>query len=206
MPLIHPTVHLAQPTLVTRPFHREGWVYEEKVDGYRMVAYKSAGKVKLISRNGRDHSQRFAGIAEAIRLIPEATLVLDGEVAIYDQRLVSRFEWMRHHAPPELATPPLFMAFDCVRIERKDLRPNPLYVRRNILEELLYKQDQVLPVRRLADDGLKAWQQVLEGGWEGYVAKDPQSPYVGGRTLKWLKVKQRHYRVEERGWDSRNKS
>src|SRR5579864_6015078 len=116
-----------------------------------MVAYKSAGKVTLISRNGRDHTQRFAGIAEAIRLIPEATLVLDGEVAIYDQRLVSRFEWMRHHAPPELATPPLFMAFDCLRIERKDLRPNPLYVRRNILEEL----------RRLADDGFKAWQQVL---------------------------------------------
>jgi len=148
-----------------------------------MTAYKSGGKVSLISRNGRDHTQRFAGIAEAIRLIPESTLTLDGEVAIYDQRLVSRFEWMRHHAPPELATPPLFMAFDCLCIERKDLRPNPLYVRRNILEELLYKQDQVLPVRRLADDGLKAWQQVLDGGWEGYVAKDPQSPYVGGRTL-----------------------
>ena len=64
----------------------------------------------------------------------------------------------------------------------------------------------MLPVRRLADDGLKAWQQVMEGGWEGYVAKDPQSSYVGGRTLKWLKVKQRDYRVEERGWDSRNKS
>lgn len=120
---------------------------------------------------------------------------LDGEVAIYDQRFVSRFEWMRHHAPPELATPPLFMALDCLRIERKDLRPNPLYVRRNSLEELLYKQDQVLPVRRLADDGFKAWQQVLEGGWEAYVAKGPQSSYVGGRTLKWPKVKQRDYRT-----------
>ena len=45
---------------------------------------------------------------------------------------------------------------------------------------------------------------VRKGG--GYVAKDPASPYVGGRTLKWLKVKQRDYRDEERGWDSRNKS
>jgi ATP-dependent DNA ligase len=59
----------------------------------------------------------------------------------------------------------------------------------------------VLPVRRLADDGLKAWQQVIERGYEGLVAKDPASPYVGGRTLKWLKVKQPHYREGERGWE-----
>ena len=53
---------------------------------------------------------------------------------------------------------------------------------------------------------LKAWQQVLEHGHEGLVAKDPASPYVGGRTLKWrLKVKQLEYRVEERGWDPGNK-
>ncbi len=41
----------------------------------------------------------------------------------------------------------------------------------------------------------KAWQQVVEYGWEGLVAKDPASRYVGGRTLRWLKVKQRDYRV-----------
>ncbi len=64
----------------------------------------------------------------------------------------------------------------------------------------------MLPVRRLSDDGLKAWQQVMDKGYEGFVAKDSASPYVGGRTLKWLKVKQSDYRVEERGWDPRNKS
>ena len=61
----------------------------------------------------------------------------------------------------------------------------------------------LLPVRRLADHGLKAWQEVLEHNYEGLVAKDPASPYVGGRTLKWLKVKQSEYRVEERGWGTR---
>lgn len=49
------------------------------------------------------------------------------------------------------------------------------------------------------DHGLKAWQQVLEHGWEGLVAKDPESPYVGGRSLKWFKVKQPRYREVERG-------
>jgi ATP-dependent DNA ligase len=75
-----------------------------------------------------------------------------------------------------------------------------------VIEDVLDEQDRVLPVRRLADDGLKAWQQVIEHGYEGLVARDPASPYVGGRTLKWLKVKQRDYRVEERRWDSRDKS
>jgi ATP-dependent DNA ligase len=42
--------------------------------------------------------------------------------------------------------------------------------------------------------------EVLERGFEGLVAKDPASPYVGGRTLKWLKAKQPHYREGERGW------
>jgi bifunctional non-homologous end joining protein LigD len=171
------------------------------VDGYRMLAYKDGSSIKLVSRNGRDHSSRFPGLVAALRKLDAATLVLDGEVAIYDWSLISRFEWLRHRSTPEVATPPLFMAFDCLYVRGKDLRPQPLYVRRNVIEDVLDGQELLLPVRRLADDGIKAWRQVLGHGWEGLVAKDPGSPYAGGRTLKWLKVKQRDYRVRDRGWD-----
>jgi len=58
-------------------------------------------------------------------------------------------------------------------------------------------------VRLQADDGLKAWQKVIERGYEGLVAKDPTSSYVGGRSLKWLKVKQPKYREGERGWETK---
>ena len=57
----------------------------------------------------------------------------------------------------------------------------------------------ILPA--LADDGLTAWAEVLERGYEGLVAKDPASPYVGGRTLDWLKEKQLHYREGDHGWE-----
>jgi len=194
-----------QPTLVPRPVHHEGWVYEEKVDGWRILAHKVAGTVRLVSRNGLDHTRRFPELVAALRAL-DGSLILDGEVAVYDAQLVSQFEWLRHASPPDLSTPPLFMVFDCLYARNKDLRKQPLYVRRNVIEDVLDEQDMVLPVRRLSDDGLKAWQEVLARGYEGLVAKDPQSPYVGGRTLKWLKVKQREYRVEERGWDPRNKS
>ena len=61
-------------------------------------------------------------------------------------------------------------------------------------------------MQRLSSNGLKAWAQAVHRGYEGLVAKDPRSPYVSERTLKWFKVKQRDYRIEGRGWDSRNKS
>jgi len=48
--------------------------------------------------------------------------------------------------------------------------------------------------------GFKAWEEAVSRRYEGIVAKDPESPYVAGRTLKWLKVKQKEYRVEERGF------
>ena len=47
------------PTRVREPFHRDGWVYEEKVDGWRVLAYKNVSGVRLISRNGRDLTRRF---------------------------------------------------------------------------------------------------------------------------------------------------
>jgi bifunctional non-homologous end joining protein LigD len=54
------------PTLVRPPFHRDGWVYEEKVDGWRMLAYKDGSCVRLISRNAVDHTSRFRELAAAI--------------------------------------------------------------------------------------------------------------------------------------------
>jgi bifunctional non-homologous end joining protein LigD len=93
------------PTLVREPFHRDGWVFEEKVDGYRMLAYKEGDVLRLIRRNGVDHTRRFAGIAAAIAKLSARTVVLDGEIAIYDDQLRSRFDWLREPDPHAVATP-----------------------------------------------------------------------------------------------------
>lgn len=142
------------------------------------------------------HNKLVAGIAT----LRPSTLILDGEVCIFDRQLMSRFEWLRHGKPVDVATPPMFMAFDCLHAAGRELRPLHLRSRREWLEDLLTDQSLVLPARRLAADGLKAWEQVLEHGYEGLVAKDLSSPYVGRRTLKWLKVKQPKYREVERGF------
>jgi bifunctional non-homologous end joining protein LigD len=191
---------LMHATQVARPFHTPGWVYEEKYDGWRMLAVKEAGGVRLVSRQGRDHTKRFHAIAEALAALKPTTLTLDGEVAVFDADLVSRFEWLRHINHGDLATAPLFMAFDLLHLGEKDYTHEPLKVRRRALEKLVKSETLILPARRLSPNGFAAWAEVLHRGYEGMVAKDPESPYVAGRTLRWVKVKQPDYRIGERGW------
>jgi bifunctional non-homologous end joining protein LigD len=188
------------PTLLPRPFHHDGWIYEEKVDGYRMVVYKDDDGVRLISRNGRDHSRRFPELVKALGGLKPKSFILDGEVAVFDKGLISRFEWLRGRPKDESATLPVYIAFDILELAGRDARDRPLKQRRRVLERLVWHHSMIFPARRLADDGLKAWQEAIARGYEGIVAKDPESRYVPGRTLKWLKVKQKDYRVEERGF------
>ena len=195
-----PSVTLMHPTQIPQPFHRAGWVYEEKYDGFRMVAYKYGKAVQLVSRAGTEHTRRFPELVAAIQTLPAFSLILDGEVCRFDDRLISRFEWLHRRPKDETATPPVFVAFDCLYARRKDLRDRPLRVRRRVLEAEIASEHFVLPARRLETDGLAAWAEVLARGYEGLVAKDPASPYDGGRTLKWLKVKVAKYREGERGF------
>ena len=188
------------PTLLPRPVHHEGWIYEEKIDGYRMVASKSDGAVRLISRQGKDFTRRFPELVKVLAGLKPKTFTLDGEVAVFDKDLVSRFEWLRGRTEDEPATLPVYICFDILELDGRDLRPQPLRQRRRVLERLVSNHAWVFPARRLAPNGFKAWEEAVARGYEGIVAKDPESTYVAGRTLKWLKVKQKDYRVEERGF------
>jgi bifunctional non-homologous end joining protein LigD len=170
------------------------------VDGYRIVAHKADDAVIIMSRQGKDHTSRFPDLAKALASLPAHPFTLDGEVAVYDRAHISRFEWLRARPKDGRATLPVYMVFDVLELDGKDWRPEPLWKRRRVLEELVAQERQILPVRRLSSNGLKAWAQAVHKGYEGMVGKDPESPYVGGRTLKWLKVKVPKYREEERGF------
>ena len=185
------------PTQVREPFHRDGWVFEEKVDGWRMLAYKDGERVYLVSRSGRNHTRHFAGIAAAVAALSARSLVLDGEVAIYDEQLRSRFDWLREADAGAVATPPVLMAFDLLHQDGREFTGRPLRERRVRLEEAIAGSEFVLPVRRLAQNGFEAWAEVIARDFEGLVAKDEVSLYEAGPTRRWLKVKQKGWTVEE---------
>jgi bifunctional non-homologous end joining protein LigD len=143
------------------------------------------------SRDGRDHTRRFADLATAVAKLSARTLALAGEVATNDQQLRSLFDWLREPDPDAVASPPLFMAFDLLYHDGRDLTGRPFHDRRARLEDIVVGSELIFPVRRLAANGLEAWKQVVERGYEGYVAKDEASGYEGGATRRWLKVKQK---------------
>jgi bifunctional non-homologous end joining protein LigD len=171
-------------TLVSAPFHRRGWVYEEKYDGYRILAYKEGQDVTLYSRNAKDRTDTFSEVARAIETLPDRTLLLDGEVVAFDRKLVSRFQLLQQGNVAYI-----YAVFDCLYRNGRDLRNEALPVRRNELEEAIGDTDHLIASRRLDSNGRRAYETAKRKGWEGIVAKDESSPYIEGRTTKWLKVK-----------------
>jgi bifunctional non-homologous end joining protein LigD len=171
-------------TLVDEPFHRAGWVYEEKYDGYRILAYKEGPRVTLLSRNGKDHTETFADVARAVGTLRDRALLLDGEVVAFDRHLVSRFQLLQ-----EGETPLVYAVFDCLYRGGKDLRGEALPVRRAALEAAIGHTDRLLASRRLSADGRKAFALAGKKGFEGMVGKNPAAPYREGRSTEWLKVK-----------------
>src|SRR6202035_5785494 len=76
-------------TLVDEPFHRPGWVYEEKYDGYRILGYKEGARVTLLSRNAKSRTSTFATVAAALGRLRDRTLLFGGEVVAFDRKGVS---------------------------------------------------------------------------------------------------------------------
>jgi bifunctional non-homologous end joining protein LigD len=139
----------------------------------------------------------------AIAKLSARSLVLDGEIAIYDEKLRSRFDWLREPDADAVATPPMFIVFDVLHRDGRDLIGRPLRERRARLEDAVADNDLVLPVRRLARNGFEARSEVIARDYEGYVAKDEASLYEAGLTRRWLKVKQRGWTDQEDRWQRR---
>jgi len=172
--------------LIRKPFDRPGWTFEEKYDGYRILAYKEGGRVSLFSRNAIDRTASYPSIAEAVGALAPRTLVLDGEVVAFDRGGISRFQLMQNAAAKVV-----YAVFDCLYLDGRDLRREALSTRRTAMEEALaHSKGKILILsKRLAANGLDAFEVAKERGLEGLVAKNLSSPYVEGRSSEWLKVK-----------------
>jgi bifunctional non-homologous end joining protein LigD len=171
-------------TLISQPFHEPGWVYEEKYDGFRILAYKEGASVSLLSRNGKDRTQTYQNIAAAVAKLRYRTLLLDGEVVVFDSHRVSRFQLLQ-----EGKVQPHYAVFDCLYQNGRDLRAEPLSARRGPMEAAIRGSERLFASHRLDQNGLEAFRVAKKKGYEGMVAKDNSSPYIEGRSRKWLKCK-----------------
>ena len=173
-------------TLVDKPFHLSGWIYEEKYDGIRILAYKQGAHISLITRNDIVRTERYPEVAAAVSKLKPRTLLMDGEVVVFDRHNVSHFQLLQQGNGPVK-----YAVFDCLYLNGKDLRGAPLRERRENLTELLRAGGTATIVlsEELAANGLKAFEVAKRRKLEGLVAKNLESKYVEKRSREWLKVK-----------------
>jgi bifunctional non-homologous end joining protein LigD len=171
-------------TLADAPFVRPNWVFEEKYDGVRMLAYKEGTRVSLISRNAIDRTAHYPEIAAAIQKLKPKTLCIDGEVIVFDAENVSRFQLLQQGKGR-----PQYAVFDCLYAGEGDLRKKALSLRRIALERAVKPSARLRLSTILSADGLKAFQIASKRGLEGVVCKNLASIYVEKRSKEWLKVK-----------------
>jgi len=184
-----------------KPFSRKGWVFELKLDGYRLLAERSGGEAYLRSRAGHDLTATFPEIARAVRGLPYEGLVLDGEVVVNDGegkpsfsrlqkrgRILNKDDALR--AGVEL--PAVYHAFDILGLEGFDLRKLPLLERKEILRGVLPTVGPIRYTDHLAETGELMYEHVQRMRLEGIVGKKADSAYRGGRSKSWVKVRTVH--------------
>lgn len=167
------------------------WTHEIKHDGYRIIARKYGDEVRLWSRNGRDWTGELVGITEAVRALPAASLMLDGEAVAHCLEGLPDFHGLRSR---DGAATACLYAFDLLMREGEDLRGLPLDERRIRLGTVLDGAGPALrPVEHLEGDGEVIFRHACQLGLEGIVSKRRDRPYRSGRTDAWRKIRNPTY-------------
>jgi bifunctional non-homologous end joining protein LigD len=163
------------------------WMHEIKHDGFRIIARKSNGRVRLYSRPGNDFTRRFPLIVEALARLRSRSCIIDGEAVACDDNGVASFDLVRHHR----ANDSVFLyAFDLIELNGADLRRDPLEVRKATLASVLAKAGPGIRFNEHIDgDGPTVFAHACKMGLEGIVSKRKDSAYRSGRSPDWLKMK-----------------
>jgi DNA ligase D-like protein (predicted ligase) len=157
-------------TLTQERFSGPEWIFERKLDGIRLLAFKNERGVRLLSRNRLPQNEAYPSVVEAVARLLARELILDGEATGV---------WGR---PGRVA----YHLFDILWHDGRDLTSQPLEARRALLDELPLRP----PLARvLRLEGPRPWERACREGWEGVIAKRRGSVYEHRRSPHWLKMK-----------------
>jgi bifunctional non-homologous end joining protein LigD len=185
----------------------EGWTFEPKYDGIRVIAYATSTDARIVTRNGNDKSTQFPEVVAALRTLASKArrpLVLDGEIVALDGDEVARFQDLqsRMHTTDtafiesaQEGSPAALMVFDLLVDGGEVLLGQAWSARRALLEQRLrHRTSSALRLgESVPNDGDELLAKARRLGWEGVIAKRMEAPYVpGDRSRNWLKLKIEH--------------
>ena len=182
-------IEFQQPTLVETPPEGDGWLHEIKYDGYRTELLIEFGRCRAFTRRGFDWTEKCGPIVEAAGRLPVKSAIIDGEVLVMNDAGLSDFSTLRsamRRQPERL----IFVGFDLLHLNGKDIRSRPLMERRIELENLIGEASGTIQFsHHIACSGDAFYEAIDMMGVEGMVSKLASAPYRSGRTESWLKIK-----------------
>ena len=181
------------------PFNDPAFLYEPKLDGYRCLAFRRGGKVRLLSRRGLDQSAQFPEIVTTLEEQVLDDLIIDGEIVAHDPNGRPSFNALQNRAQlkseheinaAKADSPCVFYAFDIVHACGMSLRTADYRSRKRYLSQCVLPSMHLQVVPATESAGAKFYAAALEAGFEGVVAKRRDSRYEAGvRSPAWLKIK-----------------
>src|SRR6266478_4493434 len=179
------------------PFTKDGWLFEVKLDGYRMRAACQDGEPILVSRKGLDYTESFPEIARAVKAISFEGVILDGELVVLNESGHPSFNKLQVRAKlgareakrAAIESPATLYVFDLLAFAGYDLRKLPLVKRKEILKKVLPQTGPLRYSEHFEKNGEALYEQVVKLGLEGIMAKKADSPYRSGRSGDWLKIR-----------------
>ena len=180
----------------TRP-RGDGWIYEPKLDGVRVLVFAEGGKVRLMSRNRKPLDAAYPELVEELETGVRGNAILDGEVVAIDPgtglpsfSLLQRRMGIRDAvAARRSGVPVVLYLFDCLFYEGVNLTPLPLLDRKAVLRDVVWFDERIrfTPFKATGSDAM--YREACARGAEGIIAKRAASPYTGTRSADWLKLK-----------------
>ncbi len=183
------------PTPVKLPFSDPAWLFEPKWDGFRALCFLKDGKVRFISRNQQNLTQRFPELQEVADLIKAKTAIIDGEIVALDRQGRPSFDSLRYRRHQGAIA---FYAFDLLHFDGEDLSQYPLVARKSALKKILRKArtGRIRYTEHIEEQGERLFKELEAMQLEGMVAKRKDSVYAFSRSRLWLKVKTSSGRAE----------
>ncbi|HEY1297233.1 MAG TPA: non-homologous end-joining DNA ligase [Chloroflexota bacterium] len=180
------------PSLAERPFSNPNWLFEPKLDGYRVIATVENHEARLTSRRGLDCTSEYPWLVRALRLQPFADAIFDGEIVAVDADGRPSFQLLQNRNSEPKPTLIYYM-FDVLYRDGYDLRGVALEQRKELLRNSVIPSERVRVVEVFAEDGIGLYAVVQQAGIEGIVGKRRDSRYdPGKRSDSWIKVKATH--------------
>jgi ATP-dependent DNA ligase len=157
-------------SLTQERFTGPEWLFERKLDGIRLLAFKDGAGVRLLSRNRLRQNTAYPPVVDAVARLPVREIILDGEATGV---------WGRQG-------PVAYNVFDVLWLDGHDLMSRPLVERKAVLGSVALTPP-LERVEELTDEA--PWERACAEGWEGVIAKRRDSIYEHRRSPHWLKMK-----------------